>query len=138
VGALAQCEAAMQLFYARGRGHLVVISSVSANRGMPGALTTYAATKAGVAALAEGIRADVLGRFPDIKVTTLFPGYIRSEMTDRVEQPIRFMAETVDGVRGMVHAIEREVAEATVPALPWVPLSFAIRHAPLGVVKKLM
>src|SRR3546814_20690226 len=63
VAALAQCEAAMEIFRAQNDGHLVVISSMSAMRGMPRNLTTYAATKAGVAALAEGIRADLpIGR----------------------------------------------------------------------------
>ena len=56
VAALAQCEAAMEHFYERKAGHLVVISSVSAMRGLPSAITTYAATKAAVAHLAEGIR----------------------------------------------------------------------------------
>src|SRR5882762_276904 len=48
VGALAQCEAAMEIFRKQNAGHLVVISSVSALRGFPGNTTTYAATKAGV------------------------------------------------------------------------------------------
>ena len=56
-GALAQVEAAMEVFREQNDGHLVVISSMSALRGMPRNLTTYAATKAGVALLAEGLRA---------------------------------------------------------------------------------
>ena len=64
-------------------GHLVMISSISAMRGMPGNITTYAATKAGVAHLAEGVRADVMGT--PIKVTVLYPGYIVSEMTATLE-----------------------------------------------------
>jgi NADP-dependent 3-hydroxy acid dehydrogenase YdfG len=75
VGALAQCEAAMEIFRAAGAGHLVVVASVQAVRGFPGTMTTYAASKAGLAALAEGIRCDVIGT--PIKVTTLLPGYIR-------------------------------------------------------------
>ena len=39
LSALAQCEAAMQLFRARGRGHLVVVSSMSAVRGLPKSMT---------------------------------------------------------------------------------------------------
>ncbi|HSR23861.1 MAG TPA: SDR family oxidoreductase, partial [Candidatus Eisenbacteria bacterium] len=84
VAALAQCEAAMEVFRAQGEGHLVVISSVSALRGQPRNLTTYAASKAGVTALAEGIRADVMGS--RIVVSTMFPGYIRSEMNERVKK----------------------------------------------------
>ena len=56
VGALAQMEAAMEIFREQRRGHLVVISSVTAMRGMRKTITTYAGTKAGVASLAEGVR----------------------------------------------------------------------------------
>src|SRR3546814_3186290 len=53
IGALAQSEAAMEVFRAQGTGHFVMISSMSAMRGMPKAMATYAATKAGVAHLAR-------------------------------------------------------------------------------------
>ncbi|WP_255407960.1 MULTISPECIES: SDR family oxidoreductase [Amycolatopsis] len=133
VAALAQCEAAMEIFREQGAGHLVVISSMSAMRGMPRNLTTYAATKAGVAALAEGIRADVLGT--DIRVTTIFPGYIRSEMNARVRRT-PLLVDTEPGVRSMVRAIERERPHAYTPAWPWTPLSFAMRHLPLRLLAK--
>lgn len=133
VSALAQCEAAMELFRARRQGHLVVVSSVSALRGMRRNITAYAASKAGVAALAEGIRADVLGT--GIRVTTVFPGYIRSEMNSRSDRT-PLMVDTAVGVAAMVRAIEREPARATVPAWPWVPVGWALRHAPLRLVAK--
>lgn len=138
VGALAQCEAAMEIFRARKRGHLVVISSMSAMRGMPKTVTTYAATKAGIAHLAEGIRVEMRGK-PDLDITvsTIFPGYIRSEMNEKVEQRTKFMVDTETGVRGIVEAIEKGVETARVPAWPWKPLGTAMRHLPLGVVRKL-
>ena len=135
VAALAQCEAAMQHFRSADAGHLVVISSMSAMRGLPGALTVYAASKAGVAALAEGIRADVLGS--PIRVSTIYPGYIRSEMNERVAGRTPLMVGTEKGVRAIVRAIERERATAAVPPWPWVPLGFLMRHAPLGLVRRL-
>jgi short-subunit dehydrogenase len=135
VSALAQCEAALEIFRAANAGHLVVVSSVSALRGMPRSMTAYSASKAGLATLAEGIRADVLGS--PIKVTTLLPGYIRSEMNDRVAQRTPFMASTQDGVRAMVRAIEKEAAEVPVPQWPWRPLSVAVKHAPLRVLRKM-
>jgi short-subunit dehydrogenase len=142
IAALAQCEAAMEVFYAQNSGHLVVISSISAMRGMPSAMTTYAATKAGVAHLAEGIRSDLLGyaqkKKHDIAVTTIFPGYIASEMNEKVQQEVKFMVDTETGVRSMVKAIEAEVAEAATPAWPWLPMGAAMKHAPLRVVRKLM
>lgn len=135
VAALAQCEAAMELFRSRNAGHLVVISSVSAVRGARGAMTTYAATKAGVASLAEGIRSDVHGS--PIVVTTLFPGFIASEMTAKARRT-PFLVDTETGCRAMVDAIEREAGEAIVPAWPWRPISWATRVLPLRVVRRLM
>ncbi|MGQ0839736.1 SDR family oxidoreductase [Actinokineospora sp.] len=134
VAALAQCEAAMEIFRARNAGHLVVISSMSAMRGMPRNLSTYAATKAGIAALAEGIRADMLGK--PIEVTTIYPGYIRSEMNSTLKKT-PLMVDTVPGVRAMVRAIEREPATACVPGWPWSVVGFAMRTLPLGVVAKM-
>lgn len=134
VAALAQCEAALEIFRRQQSGHLVMISSVSAFRGMAKNVTTYAATKAGVAALAEGIRADLL-RTP-IKVTTLYPGYIRSEINAKVKKT-PFMVDTETGCRAMVRAIEREVAEASVPRWPWVPMGFLMRHMPLRWVARM-
>src|SRR6476619_151999 len=82
IGARAQTEAALEIFRDQDAGHLVMISSMSAMRGMPGAVTTYAATKAGVAHLAEGVRADVMGT--PITLSVVYPGYIRSEMNEKV------------------------------------------------------
>lgn len=135
IGALAQCEAAVELFRGGGGGHLVVVSSVSARRGSRGALTTYAATKAFAASLAEGIRSDVMDL--PIVVTTIFPGYIASEMTARAGRT-PFLVDTETGCRAMVEAIEREPAEVTVPTWPWRPLSLAMRVLPLRVVRRLM
>jgi short-subunit dehydrogenase len=134
VGALAQTEAAMEIFRAQGRGHLVLVSSMSALRGMRRSMTVYAATKAGVAAIAEGLRAE---RVPGLDVSVVYPGYIRSEMNEHVEQRTRFMVDTEPGVRSMVAAIERRRVRAYVPAWPWAPIGFAMRRLPLSVVRRL-
>jgi short-subunit dehydrogenase len=136
VAALAQSEAAMEIFREQNAGHFVMNSSMSAMRGMPKTLTTYAATKAGVAHLAEGLRAELYGK--PIKVTVLYPGYIRSEMNEKVEQSTPLMASTEKGVRAMVDAIEKEKGSAHVPALPWAPMSVLIKHAPMPLFKKLI
>ncbi|MGH3423475.1 MAG: SDR family oxidoreductase, partial [Nocardioidaceae bacterium] len=139
VAALAQCEAAMAHFYERGSGHLVVISSVSAMRGMPGAMTTYAASKAGLAHLAEGIRADLVNRKGhDIKVSTIYPGYIATELNESAAQEIPLMVDAGTGCRAIVRQIDNEVAEASVPPWPWRPIAFVLRHAPLSVVRRMV
>lgn len=138
IGALAQTEAAMEVLRAQGRGQLVLISSMSAMRGLPRSVTVYAATKAFVAHLAEGIRSEMLGSPElDITVTTILPGYIRSEMNASLTRRVPFMVDTVTGVRAIVKAIERGAQEARVPAWPWRPLGTAMRHLPLRVVRRL-
>ncbi|MBV8519859.1 MAG: SDR family oxidoreductase [Acidobacteria bacterium] len=134
VAALAQCEAALEIFRAQNAGHLVTIASVSAMRGLRGPLTTYAATKAGLAALTEGIRADLLNM--PIVVSTMFPGYIRSEMNERVKHA-PFMVDTDVGVRALVRAIEAEKTQAFVPAWPWSAIAFLMKRLPLRAVTKL-
>ncbi len=134
VGALAQCEAALEVFRRQRSGHLVLVSSVSALRGMRRSMTTYAATKAGVAALAEGLRSE---RIPGVDVSVVYPGYIRSEMNEHVQQATRFMVDTPTGVRSMVAAIEARRATAYVPAWPWVPIALLLRVLPLPVVRRL-
>jgi short-subunit dehydrogenase len=136
VAALAQTEAAMEIFRAQKSGHLVMISSISALRGMRKTITTYAATKAGVAALAEGLLNENV-KAKGIDVSIIYPGYIRSEMNEKVAQNTKFMVDTKTGVRSIVDAIEKRKEKAYVPAWPWVPIGFALRNAPMGVVRKL-
>ena len=135
IGALAQTEAAARIFREQNAGQLVMISSISALRGMPGNITTYAATKAAVAHLAEGFRADVMGT--PIRVTVLYPGYIVSEMS-ATSSSTPLVASTEKGVRAMVSAIEKQKASARVPGWPWVPVGFALEHLPLSIARKLM
>jgi short-subunit dehydrogenase len=137
VAALAQVEAAMEVFRAQGGGHLVMVSSMSAMRGLPKSMTTYAATKAGAAHLAEGLRTELHGK-PGYDVTVLYPGYIASEMNAGVAAGQPLMVSTEKGVRAMVDAIEKQKASACVPPLPWAPLSVVMKHAPLPVFKRLM
>jgi short-subunit dehydrogenase len=136
VAALCQAEAAMELFRAQEAGHLVLVSSMSAMRGMPRSMTVYAATKAALSHLGEGLQSELLGK--PIKVSVLHCGYIASEMNEQVQQEVRFMVSTEDGVRAMVEAIEKEKAQAYVPPLPWTALAPVMRHAPLPLLKRLL
>ena len=79
LGAAIQTEAAMAIFREQRAGHLVLISSVTALRGMPKSMTTYGASKAFLASLGEGIRSEMLGKPDlDIDVSVICPGYILS------------------------------------------------------------
>lgn len=136
ISALAQCEAAMKIFREQNAGHLVVISSMSAMRGLPGHMTTYGAAKAGIAYLAEGIRADMLLTKLPIKVTTIFPGYIRTEI-NKDAKPLPFEVDADTGTKAIVAAIESGAEEACVPSLPWSIVGQAMKHLPLQIVSKI-
>ncbi|HEX2075026.1 MAG TPA: SDR family oxidoreductase [Geodermatophilus sp.] len=133
LGTHAQVEAAMELFRAQGSGHLVVISSVASIRGMTGTRTAYGASKAALNALAEGVRADVLGS--GIRVTTVLPGFIATNLN--AGRRGRFTVDLDTGVRALTAAIEREPVRAYVPEWPWRPIAALLRVLPLPVVRRL-
>lgn len=136
VSALAQIEAAMEIFRAQNHGHLVAVSSVTAVRGMPGNVTTYAATKAGLAALCEGLRVELKKRRSPIRVTTLYPGYIRTEINEKVKNT-PFIVDAKTGCRAMVRAIESGKAERFVPGWPWTPIGFILRRLPESLLARI-
>lgn len=135
VAAIAQCEAAMEIFLEQNRGHLVLLSSVSGVRGFRGPFNVYAATKAAVASLAEGLQLDTMGT--PIKVTSILPGYILTDINREVKNaPFRVDLDT--GVRALVKAIDSEKRRAHVPWWPWTPLSYVIRAMPFRLFAKVM
>ena len=134
ISALAQCEAAVEIFRAQNSGHLVVISSMSAVRGLPKHLSTYAASKAAVAHLAEGIRAELIDT--PIKVSTIFPGYIRTELNEGAKK-LPFEVDEKTGSHLLAEAIEKAPVKAYVPKWPWLPMSLAMKVLPLRIVNKL-
>ena len=134
VSALAQCEAALEIFRAQNHGHLVTISSISAVRGFRRAMTSYAASKAAVTSMSEGIRIDLLGS--PIKVTTIHPGFIRSEINEKVKT-VPFIVDTVTGTSAIVKDIEKEVANGFVPHWPWSVMRYVMKVMPLSWLAKM-
>ncbi|WP_197373035.1 SDR family oxidoreductase [Mycolicibacterium baixiangningiae] len=127
VAALVQIETALEMFKHTGSGHLVLISSVLGNKGVPGVKAAYAASKAGVSSLGESLRAEYATG--PIRVTVLEPGYIESEMTAKSASTM-LMTDTESGVAAMVRVIEKESGRAAVPWWPWAPLVQVMRVLP--------
>lgn len=111
VAGLVQIEAALEMFKKAGGGHLVLISSVLGNTGVPGGKAAYCASKAGMTSLGESLRAEY-DKGP-IRVTVVEPGYIESEMTAKANSTM-LMVDNETGVRAMVEAIEKEIGRAHV------------------------
>ena len=134
LGVLNQAEAALAEFRRVNAGHLVVMSSMASLRGLRGGVTVYAASKAAVANLAEGLRSD-LWETP-ITVTSLHPGYIKTAMTE-ANPELRLAAPLESATAELVRVVEEERPRAYVPAWPWAPLSLVMKYMPLGVFRRL-
>lgn len=133
VAGLVQIEAALEMFKKAGSGHLVLISSVLGNTGVPGGKAAYCASKAGMTSLGESLRAEY-DKGP-IRVTVVEPGYIESEMTAKANSTM-LMVDNETGVRAMVEAIEKEKGRAVVPRWPWAPLTQVMRLLPPKYTKR--
>jgi short-subunit dehydrogenase len=133
IAALVQIETALEMFSKRGSGHLVLISSVLGNKGVPGVKAAYCASKAGLTSLGESLRAEY-AKGP-IKVSVIEPGYIESEMTAKSGTTM-LMVDNETGVKALVDAIEREPGRAVVPRWPWAPLVQLIRVLPPPLTKR--
>jgi short-subunit dehydrogenase len=133
VAALVQIETALEMFHQSGSGHLVLISSVLGNKGVPGVKAAYCASKAGLTSLGESLRAEY-AKGP-IKVSAIEPGYIESEMTAKSASTM-LMVDNETGVKALVAAIEREPGRAVVPRWPWAPLVQLMRVLPPPLTKR--
>ena len=130
IGAMAQSEAAMEIFREQNSGHLVLMSSVSGVRGFRGPLNVYAASKAAVKSLAEGLQLDTRGK--PINISNIMPGYILTDI-NRDAKTAPFRVDLKTGVTALVKAIDAEKRCAYVPWWPWTPLSRVLKAMPFGL-----
>lgn len=97
---------------AGGRGRLVGIASVAGFRGLPGS-GAYSASKAAAARYLESLRVELHGT--GIRVVTISPGYISTNMTARNPYPMPFKLDADDAARRMVRAIDKGVRHTVIP-----------------------
>lgn len=132
LGALAQVETAMSLFRARESGHLVLMSSLAASRPLPGSGAVYSASKVALAYIGASLRSELADS--SIYVTTLRPGYIRTDLTSRNRSPLSTSVER--GVASMLSAIDGRAGDVVVPFWPWGPLGWLVKVAPASLIRR--
>ncbi len=103
-GVIHSIEAVLPGMCERGAGHVVVVSSLAGYRGMPGA-AGYCASKSAVTRFMEGIRTELSAA--GVASTTIHPGFVVSEMTDKNDFKMPFMLSTERAARKMARAIKR-------------------------------
>lgn len=87
-GAVRVIGAVLPQMVARDAGHVVLTGSLSGFRGLPGAIG-YAASKAGVMALAESMQADLWRT--GVRVQLANPGFIKTRLTDKNDFRMPFL-----------------------------------------------
>ncbi len=113
LGAVNSVAAVVPGMISCGQGHLVVISSLAAYRGLPKS-AAYCASKAAVSAFFESLRLDLQPR--GIDVTIIHPGFIKTPSTAGRRAQMPFLMELDDAVQKIVEIIERRKKSA---AFPW-------------------
>ena len=113
VGAANSVEAVVPGMLKRRSGHLVVISSLAAYRGLPKS-AAYCASKAAVSAFFESLRLDLEPR--GINVTIIHPGFIKTPLTAGRDASMPWLMELEAAVEKIVRAIEKRKKSY---AFPW-------------------
>lgn len=134
-GALHLFEPALDVMFEQGRGHLVAVSSMASFRGLPGK-GAYCASKAALARMAESFRLD-LSEDP-VDVTTIYPGYVQTPMTDHYpDGDLPFLVPVDEAAQTMRTAIEKRKKKCL---FPWqmALLVKAMKFLPSGLVDTLV
>lgn len=98
-------EAVLPDMIAAKSGTIAGIASLAAFRGLPKS-GAYCASKAALVTLLESARVEL--RDSGIRVVTVCPGFVRSEITDRNDpKTMMFLLETEDGARRILDGIAR-------------------------------
>jgi NAD(P)-dependent dehydrogenase (short-subunit alcohol dehydrogenase family) len=118
---------------ARGSGVVAGISSVAGFRGLAGA-EAYGATKAAQINLLESLRVHVAKA--GVQVTTICPGFVRTELTAGNDFPMPFIIDADEAARSICNGLEHDRTEIVFP-LPMALLMRAARHVPVGLWTRL-
>lgn len=84
---------------ARDRGHVVITSSLTGFRGLPGSIG-YTASKAATMSLAECMHADL--RKTGVQVQVINPGFIKTQLTDKNDFHMPFLMQPEDAAREVI------------------------------------
>jgi NAD(P)-dependent dehydrogenase (short-subunit alcohol dehydrogenase family) len=121
-------------FLARGSGTLVGVSSVAGDRGR-GSNYLYGAAKAGFTAFLSGLRNRLAPK--GLRVVTVKPGFVRTQMTAGMKLPPALTAEPGEVGRAIFTAAEKSSRDVIYVRPIWRPVMMAIGSIPERFFKRL-
>jgi len=125
--------AALPAMIERNAGQVVMMSSLAAFRGMPGN-AAYCASKAAVSTFMESVRVDL--RRTRVRATTIYPGFVKTELTAKNKFPMPFLMALDRAVDVMVKGIALGAKTIAYP-LPMVAITRTLGAVPRGIYEPL-
>lgn len=113
-GAVRVMGAVLPGMVARGRGRVLLTGSLSAYRGLPGAIG-YGASKAGLMNLAQSMQCDLQGT--GVQVQLANPGFIRTRLTDLNSFDMPFLMEPEAAAARMLRILDGKRGTTAFPML---------------------
>ena len=104
MGAIATLCAALPGMVARGRGHVVGVSSLAGIRGLP-KTGPYSASKAALSTFLESLAVDLEGS--GVFVTDVRPGYVKTDLTAGRSYKMPMLMELADAIDVIVEGLDR-------------------------------
>lgn len=99
---------------ARDQGHIVITSSLTGFRGLPGSIG-YTASKAATMSLAECMYADL--RKTGVQVQVINPGFIKTQLTDKNDFKMPFLMEADAAAQ---EVLEHMSGDSFKKSFPWL------------------
>jgi short-subunit dehydrogenase len=98
--------------FARGEGHIAVVSSIAGYRGLPKA-AAYGPTKAALINLVESIRPEL--ERAGVTITLVSPGFVDTPLTENNDFPMPFLMPAPDAARRMLDGLVKGKYEILFP-----------------------
>ncbi|HZH09054.1 MAG TPA: SDR family oxidoreductase [Microvirga sp.] len=121
-------------FLERGSGTIVGVSSVAGDRGR-GSNYLYGAAKAGFSAFLSGLRNRLAPA--GLRVITVKPGFVRTQMTAGMKLPPLLTAEAEEVGRAIFAAAEKGSRDIIYVRRIWRPVMMIIGNIPERIFKRL-